>query len=191
MQEEQNMSKNILNGLNEKDVETLTTLIDKLEASSFNFLKLENPDLKIVIGKNGVTESIQTSVQPAVQASVLPPVEDVQAESKMKLEAAPALEVSQQDTESVEAEQPVNTGEEIVTINAATTGIFYAQPEPGADPYVKVGDTVQADTTVGLVEIMKVYSAIAAGVAGVITEIHVEDADLVEDGQPLFSVKVN
>ncbi len=179
------MSKNILGVLNENDVKTITTLIDKLEESSFNFLKLENQDIKIVIGKNGVTETVENSVQPSVQNVVK--VEQVQ---ETKLEAAPALEVPEQETQVVEAAPAVDTNEGIVTINASTTGLFYAQPEPGAAPYVKVGDTVQEDSTVGLIEIMKVYSAIAAGVAGVITEIHVEDSDLVEVGQPLFSVKV-
>ncbi len=178
------MSKNILGVLNENDVETITTLIDKLEESSFNFLKLENQDIKIVIGKNGVTETVENSVQTPVKVEQVEPVQET------KLEAAPALEVPEQEPEVVEAKQASDTNEGIVTINAATTGLFYAQPEPGAAPYVKVGDTVQEDTTVGLIEIMKVYSAIAAGVAGVITEIHVEDADLVEVGQPLFSVKV-
>lgn len=180
----------MLNGLNEKDVETLTTLIDKLEVSSFNFLKLENQDLKIVIGKNGVTETVQPSVQPSAQASVQTPVEIEQVVAESKLEAAAAIEVPEQETELVEAKQAANTEEGIVTINAATTGLFYAQSEPGAAPYVKVGDTVQEDSTVGLIEIMKVYTAISAGIAGVITEIHVEDSDLVEVGQPLFSVKV-
>ncbi|MEH7547635.1 acetyl-CoA carboxylase biotin carboxyl carrier protein [Neobacillus vireti] len=189
------MSKNMLSVLNENDVETITTLIDKLEASPFNYLKLENQDLKIVIGKNGVTETVQTSGQPNVQASVQTPVQTPaaieQVVSEARLEAAPALEVPEQETEDAEAKQAANTEENTVTINAATTGIFYAQPEPGADPYVKVGDTVQEDSTVGLIEIMKVYSAISAGVAGVITEIHVESDDLVEVGQPLISVKVN
>lgn len=178
------MSKNILGVLNENDVETITTLIDKLEESSFNFLKLENQDIKIVIGKNGVTETVENSVQTPVK------VEQVEPAQETKLEAAPTLEVPVQETEVVEAKQAVDTNEGIVTINAATTGIFYAQPEPGAAPYVKVGDTVQEDSTVGLIEIMKVYSAIAAGVSGVVTEIHVEDAELVEVGQPLLSVKV-
>ena len=181
------MSKNILGVLNEKDVETITTLIDKLEESSFNFLKLENQDIKIVIGKNGVTESVENSVQTSVQNVVK--VEQVEPQQVAQLEAAAALEVPVEETEVVEAKQAA-VKEEIVTINAATTGLFYAQPEPGAAPYVKVGDTVQKDSTVCLIEIMKVYSAIAAGVEGVITEIHVEDADLVEVGQPLFSVKV-
>jgi len=68
--------------------------------------------------------------------------------------------------------------------------LFYAQSEPGAPPYVKVGDQVEEKTTVGLIEVMKVYSAIHAGVKGEIVDIHVEDAQLVEYGQPLFSVKV-
>ncbi|MEH7177848.1 acetyl-CoA carboxylase biotin carboxyl carrier protein [Neobacillus vireti] len=178
------MSKNLLGVLNEKDVETLTTLIDKLEASSFNFLKLENQDIKIVIGKNGVTENAETNVQQASN------VEQIEPQQITQLEAAAAIEVPVEEAEVVEEKQGVKTAEEIVTINAETTGLFYAQPEPGAEPYVKVGDTVQKDSTVCLIEIMKVYSAIAAGVEGVITEIHVEDADLVEVGQPLFSVKV-
>jgi acetyl-CoA carboxylase biotin carboxyl carrier protein len=185
------MSEKGLNLLSEKDVETITTLIDKLDASPFNYLKLENQDVKIVIGKNGVTETEQTSVQSPVQKTVQAPVEVEQIVAESKAEAAPALETVEEEVEVVEAKQEAKTGEEIVTINAATTGIFYAQSEPGAEPYVKVGDTVQEDTTVGLVEIMKVYSAITAGVAGVITEIHVEDADLIEEGQPLFSVNVN
>jgi acetyl-CoA carboxylase biotin carboxyl carrier protein len=182
------MSKNILGVLNENDVETITTLIDKLEESSFNFLKLENQDLKIVIGKNGVTETVENSVQTSVPSSVK--VEQLEAAQETKLEAAPTLEVPVQETEVVEAKQAANTNEGIVTINASTTGLFYAQPEPGSAPYVKVGDRVQEDTTVGLIEIMKVYSAISAGISGVITEIHVEDTELVELGQPLFSVKV-
>ena len=182
------MSKNILNVLNENDVKTITTLIDKLEESSFNFLKLESQDLKIVIGKNGVTETVETSAQTSVQTPVK--IEQLESQQETKLEVAPTLEVPVQEAEVVEEQSTANTEEGIVTIDAATTGIFYAQPEPGAAPYVKVGDTVQEDSTVGLIEIMKVYSAIAAGVAGIITEIHVEDADLVEVGQPLFSVKV-
>ena len=75
------MSKNILGVLNENDVETITTLIDKLEDSSFNYLKLENQDVKIVIGKNGVTETVQT-VFNSVQTSVQTPVEIEQVVSQ-------------------------------------------------------------------------------------------------------------
>jgi acetyl-CoA carboxylase biotin carboxyl carrier protein len=182
------MSKNAVGILNENDLENITTLIDKLEASSFNYLKLENQELKIVIGKNGVTETSENNFLASAPNTVK--VEQLGIVEGANLEAASTLEVPVQETEVVGAKSAANTEEGIVTVKATTSGIFYAQPEPGAAPYVKVGDTVQEDSTVGLIEIMKVYSALAAGISGVITEIHVEDSDLVEYGQPLFSVKV-
>lgn len=185
------MSKNILDTLNKNDVENITTLIDKLENSNFNYLKLEHQDLKIVIGKNGVTETVENRVQTSIQTPVKMEQVASEPEQEAKLEVASTLEVPVQEAAVAEEKSAANTEEKIVTINASTAGIFYAQPEPGAAPYVKVGDTVETDSTVGLIEIMKVYSALAAGVSGVITEVHVKDADFVEYGQSLFSVKVN
>lgn len=94
--------------------------------------------------------------------------------------------------EPVQQKQKVEVPEQegVVTITASTTGIYYAQSEPGAAPYVKVGDKVSEDSTVGLIEIMKVFSAIPAGVEGEVVAIHVEDAQLVEYGDALISVKV-
>lgn len=176
------MSKNVLDGLKQQDVENLTTLIEKLEASPFNFLKLENEGVKIVIGKNGVTETAETPSESS-NVTVLPqkqePVQEVQ-----HAEVAAALE------EPVKEVQPVVEDENVVTVKAQTAGLYYAQSEPGAPPYVKVGDQVEEDTTIGLIEIMKVFSAINAGVKGEVTAIHVEDAQLVEYGQPLISIKV-
>lgn len=182
------MSKNILSVMNKQDVENLTTLIEKLEESPFNYLKLENQDLKIVIGKNGVTETVEGSNDNG-KAIELHPVKPESVQAIKNEEAAATVE---QPTPKAVHDKPAPTKEEegIVKIQATTTGIFYAQSEPGAAPYVKVGDRVEENTTVGLIEIMKVFSAISAGVAGEIVEIHVEDAQLVEFGQPLFSVKV-
>ncbi len=186
------MSTNTVAVLNNKDVENLTTLIDKLEASSFNFLKLENQDYKIVIGKNGVTETVETSNGHEQMTTFHAPKTEV-VQAPQYEEAAVALEQPfQQSAPSPAVAVKEKTEEQvgIETIKATTTGLFYAQPEPGAAPYVKVGDHIEENSTVGLIEIMKVYSAISAGVAGEVTAIHVEDAQLVEYGQPLFSVKV-
>jgi acetyl-CoA carboxylase biotin carboxyl carrier protein len=68
-------------------------------------------------------------------------------------------------------------------------GRFYAKPEPGAAPFVTVGSEVNADTTVGLVEVMKVFTAVRAGVSGVIAEICVQDAEFIEYGHVLFRVR--
>ncbi|WP_338448820.1 biotin/lipoyl-containing protein [Niallia oryzisoli] len=182
------MTKNNLFGT---DVESITCLIDKLEESSFNYLKLENQDLKIVIGKDVVAENTESSVFQSQAAPVnnVVPIENV---APIVDEVAAAVEAPVAEQAAPVPSKPEKPAAQanIVEIKATTAGIFYAQPEPGAAPYVKVGDKVEKDSTVGLIEIMKVYSAIPAGVEGEVTEIHVQDADFVDYGTVLFSVKV-
>ncbi|HVJ83820.1 MAG TPA: acetyl-CoA carboxylase biotin carboxyl carrier protein [Planctomycetia bacterium] len=74
-------------------------------------------------------------------------------------------------------------------IKSPTVGTFYLQATPDAPPYVKVGSAITADTIVCMVEAMKVFNEIPAGIAGTVTEILVENATPVEFGQPLFRVK--
>jgi acetyl-CoA carboxylase biotin carboxyl carrier protein len=76
-----------------------------------------------------------------------------------------------------------------VEIVAPLLGRFYAQPEPGAPPFVTVGAAVTEETTVGLIEVMKTFHAVPAGVNGVVTEICVQDAQFIEYGQVLFRVR--
>ena len=68
-------------------------------------------------------------------------------------------------------------------------GIFYAQPEPGAPPYVTVGSPVTRETTIALIEVMKMFNAVSAEIDGVVTEVLVENNELVEYGQPLFRIR--
>jgi acetyl-CoA carboxylase biotin carboxyl carrier protein len=74
-------------------------------------------------------------------------------------------------------------------INAPMLGTFYRAEAPGAAPFVDVGARVSADTTVCLIEVMKMMNSISAGVEGTIVEICAENAQLVEYGQPLFRVE--
>ena len=70
-----------------------------------------------------------------------------------------------------------------------TIGIFYRAPAPGEAPFVEVGTRVEPDTIVCIIEVMKMMNSIPAGIAGTIAEIHVENAQPVEYGQPLFRVE--
>jgi acetyl-CoA carboxylase biotin carboxyl carrier protein len=76
-----------------------------------------------------------------------------------------------------------------VTVEAPMLGVFYRAPAPGATPFVDVGTRVEPDTIVCLIELMKMMNSVPAGVAGTIAEIHVENAQAVEYGQPLFRVE--
>ena len=77
------------------------------------------------------------------------------------------------------------------TIDAPMIGVFYRRPSPGADEFVKPGDTVTAETTIGIIEIMKLMNPVVAGKAGVLGEFLVDDSNPVEFGQPLVQITLN
>lgn len=70
-------------------------------------------------------------------------------------------------------------------------GTVYLAAEPGAAPFVSLGQRVEPDTPVCIVEVMKLMNTIPAGRAGVIKEILVADAQAVDFGQPLFVIAAN
>lgn len=77
-----------------------------------------------------------------------------------------------------------------VDIPAPLLGNFYAAPRPGEPPFVQVGDTVGPDTTIGIIEVMKLMNPIRAGVAGTVVALLAENGKAVEEGQALLRVKV-
>ncbi len=70
-------------------------------------------------------------------------------------------------------------------------GTFYKAPEPGAEPYVKVGSRIAVGQTVCIIEAMKIMNEIEAEVAGVVKEVLVDDTQPVEFGTVLFRVDPN
>jgi acetyl-CoA carboxylase biotin carboxyl carrier protein len=79
-------------------------------------------------------------------------------------------------------------GEGEVAVRAPMLGTFYRAPAPGAPPFVEVGQRVRAKDTVCIIEVMKLFNSIEAGVDGVVTRILVENAKLVEYHQTLIVV---
>ena len=73
-------------------------------------------------------------------------------------------------------------------IKSPMVGTFYRAPEPGAEPYIKVGSRVVAGQTVCIIEAMKIMNEIEAEITGVVREISVEDTQPVEFGTVLFRV---
>ena len=72
------------------------------------------------------------------------------------------------------------------TIDSPLVGTFYRAPGPEAAPFVQVGDRVNPDTVLGIIEAMKVMNEIKAEKSGVIKEILIENGQPVEFGQPMF-----
>jgi acetyl-CoA carboxylase biotin carboxyl carrier protein len=68
-------------------------------------------------------------------------------------------------------------------------GTFYRAPKPGAPPFVEVGVAVEADTIVGIIEVMKLMNTVRAGVRGTVAEVLAADGALVEFGETLLRVR--
>lgn len=75
-----------------------------------------------------------------------------------------------------------------VPVQSPTTGIFYSSPNPGAPPFVKVGDVVQAGQVIGLIEAMKVFNEISATVAGTVQRVVAQNGQLVQPGDVLLTI---
>ena len=150
------------------DLRKLKTLIDLVAESGISELEVteENDKVRIV-------NKVQTV---AVAAPVATPV--VAAPAPAPAAAAPA-------GEQPVAAEPAPQG---TTVASPMVGTFYRAPNPGAEPFVKVGDHVEAGQTLGIIEAMKLLNEIEAETSGTIKEICVENAQPVEFGQPLFII---
>jgi acetyl-CoA carboxylase biotin carboxyl carrier protein len=89
------------------------------------------------------------------------------------------------------AARPAAPAAHLKEIRSPMVGTFYMAPEPGAAPYIKVGNRVTPGQTVCIIEAMKIMNEIEAEIAGVVREISVEDAQPVEFGQVLFRIDPN
>ena len=98
-----------------------------------------------------------------------------------------------QNTETRQAPEAAMDGngevQEGKLIKSPLVGTFYAAPSEDAEPFVAVGDGVKKGKTLGIVEAMKLMNEIESEYEGTVTEILVENGQMVEYGQPLFRIK--
>src|SRR6185312_818589 len=90
------------------------------------------------------------------------------------------------------AAEPQATGETLPpgeVVKSPMVGTVYLQPQPGANPFVKVGDTVTQGQTLLIIEAMKTMNPIPAPKAGVVRAILAEDGQPVEFGEPLAVIE--
>jgi acetyl-CoA carboxylase biotin carboxyl carrier protein len=149
-------------------------ILKLIDESKFDYFQLEVGELKITVSKGEpipLTSAPQnTNIAPAPGAAAAKP-------------AAPAAAPTTQATKAVAIP------EGMLPITAPLLGTFYVAPEPGAPPFVKVGQQITEDTTVGLIEVMKVFNSVRATVAGTIVEVVAQNGQFIEFGQTLFIVK--
>ncbi len=147
-------------------------ILDLIEKSNFDFMQLQVGELKLTVSKGNYVGSA-----PAPTAAD-------QAETAAK----PQAEVKKEERTEPKPKKPTVTVDGL-RINAPMVGTFYTTPEPGAAPFVELGSQIDEETTVGLIEVMKVFNAVQSRVRGVIAEVCVQNGQFIEYGQTLFVVK--
>jgi acetyl-CoA carboxylase biotin carboxyl carrier protein len=152
------------------DVEKVRRIVELMEQHDLTELELRQGDQRIQLKRGAVTVT------------------------QVGLPAAPAMAAGQPTAPpatasmSEQAATPEAEGEHVAQIKSPMVGTFFSKPNPEAEPFVEVGDQVDPDTTVCIIEAMKVFNEIPADVSGRIVAVLVENEEPVEFGKPLFKV---
>ena len=151
------------------DIAEIARLLDE---SKFTSLTLETGGMKLRIRRDGGRWAAAPD-DAAYEPEAAPEPEPARPAP------APAPAARQQAAAAGEVDVP-----------APLLGNFYSSPRPGDPPFVEVGDRVSEDTTIAIIEVMKLMNPIRAGVAGTVVAILAENGSAVEEGQPLLRVRV-
>lgn len=112
------------------------------------------------------------------------------AEATVLAPRAAAAPAAPQPVEAPAAPQPAAPAQSSGTkIRSPMVGTAYRAAEPGAKPFIEVGDSIREGQTIAIIEAMKTMNAIPATSAGVVKEIHFEDGQPVEFDEPLITIE--
>ena len=145
------------------DIDRLRNLVELMQEHDLSEIDLRNEAKRIKVRRGAEP----TYAMPAVAAPVAAPA---------AVGGAPAAAAAPAEDDNTTA------------ITSPMVGTFYNKPKPDSPNYVKVGDHVDADTVVCLVEAMKMFNEIPAGISGTIASILVKNEEPVDVGKPLFKV---
>jgi acetyl-CoA carboxylase biotin carboxyl carrier protein len=156
------------------EVEKIKELVELMKLNDLTELEILDGQMRIVL-KRGAGQTTQVVAMPPTLAGFAPAVASL---------TMPTNSESEKSQVAAELEE-----EKLIEIKAPLVGTFYSAPSPSADPYVKIGAVIDADTVVCIIEAMKVMNEIKAQISGTIKKVLVTNGQAVEFGQPLFLVK--
>lgn len=159
----------------DKRVAELEQLIEEFKRSGLRELQARCGDFEIFLSLESGVAGLDGGVKVQAQQTAA--------------SAAPAQAAAPVPTPAAtQAAGLVDVPEGGTLIRAPYLGTFYRSPKPGSPAYVEIGSEVTADSELCLVEVMKLFTAVRAGVAGKVAQVLANDGDLVQADQPLFIV---
>ena len=158
------------------NMDELRELIGLLTDNGLAELELEREGFRVRLKREGVLGAAGEVLVPvAASARPLP-------------QAAPAAALTPPHP-GAQAETAASEDQGLHIIPSPIVGTFYRSPSPTAEPFVKIGSNVEAETIVCIIEAMKLMNEIQAEISGEVVKIYVENGQPVEYGQPLFGLK--
>jgi acetyl-CoA carboxylase biotin carboxyl carrier protein len=164
------------------DLRYVKKLIEMIDESTVDSIEITtDKGMKIRLSKS-------PQQRGAVSVAAPIPVPTVIAAAPARVSPADGVSAVPEPAESPRAEPAKSPGLEV---KSPMVGTFYGSPEPGAKPYVGVGDRVQKGQVLCIIEAMKIMNEIESEYSGVIREVLVQNAQPVEYGQVLFRIDPN
>jgi acetyl-CoA carboxylase biotin carboxyl carrier protein len=154
-------------------------ILKLLDESTFDELRIETGDFKLLARKRGKGKGLEEVVFEDTPSALQGP--NSPSGEKIKLDS------DVQGTRQARDDSGSMPG--LIPIKAPMLGTFYRTPKPGAPPYVEVGSSVNEDDPVCIIEVMKLFNTVKAGVQGRISQVCVEQGQMVEYHQTLFLVE--
>ena len=159
-------------------IDEIKTIVKLMSDNDLTEFKIESEEMTLCLRR--------AARQQAAPAPVFVPAAVTAAPAPASIPAVSAPVSVQEPVKAAQVEAGRTAPDPGKVIESPTVGTFYRSSAPGAEPFVKVGSHVDPDTTVAVVEAMKVMNEIKAEKSGVIKEILLENGQPVEFGQPLF-----
>lgn len=169
------------------DLEELAAIIEQLDKTEFTDFRYEQGDLRLHVRRGGHFEEPQAAHTAAAVAAA-PTV--VAAPVSAPTVAAAPVSAPVNAAAPAAGLDPNNLPAGHVAVTSPMLGTYYGAPKPGEPRFAAVGDRVDADSVLCIVEVMKLMNSVTAGSTGEIAGVFVSDGDLVEFGQTLFALKV-
>jgi acetyl-CoA carboxylase biotin carboxyl carrier protein len=176
-----------MESINQEDILLILKL---LEESKFDDLCLETGNLKLIARKQGSGGSRAGEEFSFEQRVSSPASQRVAPEGRNQdLESQVLVPGSKESGPMEGPVLPPENRDGAILIHAPMLGTFYRSPKPGASPFVEVGQMVTEDDVLCIIEVMKLFNTVKAGVRGRITKILAKNGQMVEFQQPLFLVQ--
>ena len=157
------------------DLRYVKKLLEMIDASSVNSIEITSD--------KGVKIRISKTARGAVQVAA-----PMQFAAAPQLAPAPAPAPAPAAAEAPKQESPKSR---LLEVKSPMVGTYYAAPEPGAKPYLSVGDRISKGQILCIIEAMKIMNEIESEFDGVVKEILAQNAHPVEYGQVLFRIDPN